>query len=192
MLCPDRSMSQHSLRCHASIVHTEGGIAGQHDPAHSLGESAGPTLRPLCIRIDEVVGDGLRLNERIGHNATVEIVAGANAESGGLVRKQGVIGNEEERAGIGARAIMTSPKIIALEPGNGSGVCIEHDFLVRSQTASQLREVNHDAAWLDPSARALLRRRRRPSDIGGRDEAHSVSLSSGGLMCRNEYSSETS
>ena len=135
-----------------SIPRAKDGIAWQYDLAHALGESGGPTLGTFRIVIDELMRDGFRLHERMGHNATVEIIAGANTEGAGLLRKQRVIGNEEDRAAVVARAIMTSLKIVALEPGNGSGIGVKHDFLVRSQTASQLRKVNHDDA-ADPSGR---------------------------------------
>ena len=112
----------------------------------------------------------------------------------GLVREQGVVGNEEDGGAIVVRAIMTTPKIITLEPGDGLCIRIEHDFLVRTQPASQFREVNDDnAIWHDPlRAERCCEGAADRSKSGGTCDTHSGALSSGGLMCRNEYSSEKS
>ena len=88
---------------------------------------------------------------------------------------------------------MTSPEVIALEGRDSPCIRLEHDFLVRSQATSQFREVDYDdAVRRDRAAPAIVRWSRRLSKIGAPGETHSIGLSSGGLMCRNEYSSETS
>src|SRR4051812_14954499 len=143
--------------------------------------------------IEDFVRDRFCLQKRKGPSAAVKIITRANAKGSGLLRKHGIVGNEENRNAVVARAIMTSPKIIALEGRDSPRIGAEHDLLVRSQAPSQFRKVDDDdPVRHDPAAPAIVRRSRRVFKIGGHGETHSVGLSSGGLMCRNEYSSETS
>src|SRR5262249_27153668 len=77
----DRSAREHASRCPLGIAVAEYGVARQHALPHALGESRGPAQWSLRVTNDEAMGDGFRLDEKIGDNAAVEIIRRTNPET---------------------------------------------------------------------------------------------------------------
>src|SRR5262245_27960781 len=96
--------------------------------------------------IDQAMGDGFRLHEKMGHDAAVEISWRTDAETCCFVQQQGVVRHEEERAGVVTRRIVVPPKLVALEFRDSLGAQVEHDFVMRLQRLAEPREINHDDA----------------------------------------------
>ncbi len=128
---------QHAFRRPSRITGAESRVARQRHLAHLLGESAGPTLRPLRVAADELVGDGLCLHERMWDDAAIKVLRATDAESFGLFFKEHVVRHEEERVGIGARSVVASPEVISLEFGEEPSVCVQQDLLIAAKPAAQ-------------------------------------------------------
>src|SRR5262249_14708857 len=97
----------------------------------------GPTLRPLRLVTDELMGDGLRLDERMRDHPAVKIAMTANAERCGFFAKKNVIGDEKDRVGIIARCFMAPAELTAHELGDQPGIGIEHQLLMTAQPPAQ-------------------------------------------------------
>src|SRR6516225_178571 len=77
----NRPAREYASGRHLGIAVAEHGVTRQHDFVHSLGESRGPAQWSLRVTIDEAMGDGFRLHEKIGDNAAVEIIRRTNPET---------------------------------------------------------------------------------------------------------------
>jgi hypothetical protein len=76
-----RSMPEHACGRKAGIPAAEDGVARQHDPPHSFGESGRPAPWPLGVTVNKSVGDGFRLHKEMGDNTAVEMLRGMNPEA---------------------------------------------------------------------------------------------------------------
>src|SRR5262249_32732148 len=102
--------------------------------------------RERIENVDEAMDDGLRLREKMGHNAAVEIIRRTNPKTCRLVQQQRVVRHEEKRAAIVIRRIVVPPKLITLDPCDRLGAQVEHHFVMRLQRLAKPREVEHDDA----------------------------------------------
>src|SRR5256885_770844 len=102
--------------------------------------------------------------------SAIEIARAANAEQTRFVEQQRVGRNEVDMAAVALGMVVVPTEIVALEPGDGPRVGGQHSLLVSTQRRSRLREINDHNA------------------VHRRAVRHGGSFSSGGRICRNEYS----
>src|SRR5262249_6019472 len=92
------------------------------------------------------MGDGFRHRKRIWDHAAVEITRGANSETCRLVQQHRIVRHEVKRAGIAACRIVTSAKIISVDPRDSLGGQVEYDLVMRLHWSPEPREVDEDVA----------------------------------------------
>src|SRR5215831_5644331 len=94
-------------------------VARQDYLLHQFPKLRGPALWPGRVLINELVGDYLRLRERIVDDAAKEIICMPDAEPGRFVWHQRIVGDEKHIAAVKMLPLVESRKFILLDRGDG-------------------------------------------------------------------------